>query len=148
MATRSKQATYPLPISADWKLDRIIAYLTSLNHSFRVDYPAEGEGDITLFVLKEDIELVRKLKLTEPCLTLCHTLDLDEAKTEMASVINECLEADNDSAYLIKLINQGHAPTAWAEEDEEILYAEEDPDDETQILLYVKAAQDKTQGAT
>lgn len=107
------------------------------NHSFRVDFPDDPEADVTIFVLKEDMDIVRKM--SERVLIVIHTLNLDEAKSDMAEVINECLEADNDSAYLISLINDGHAPTSWLEDADEVLYAEEDPDNEEQILLYVKA---------
>lgn len=107
------------------------------NHSFRVDFPDDPEADVTVLVLEEDLAEVRKM--SERVLIVIHTLNLDEAKVEMANVISGCLEADNDSAYLIDLINEGHAPTSWLEGADEVLYAEEDPDNEENILLYVKA---------
>ena len=107
------------------------------SHSFQVEYLSGAEGDISILVQEEDLIEVRKL--CEPALVVAYPLNLDAAKKEIAEVIDNCLQTDNDSAYLISLINSGHAPNGWTSVEEEILYATEDPDNEDQILLHVKA---------
>lgn len=68
------------------------------------------------------------------------SIDLARAKEQMADVIDDCLQEDSDTAYLIGLINEGHAPYEWLEGNEELLYATDDPDDEEAILLFVKVS--------
>lgn len=136
---RQPQASYPLPVSADWKLRQIVRELMKRNHSFRVHYPTGEKGDVIVYVLREDLDWVRELN--KPAMLIEHSIDLDDAKKEIADCIRDCLEADDDSAYLIQLINEGHSPSSWADDGggEKVVDAVEDEDDDSQIMLRITA---------
>lgn len=94
-------------------------------------------------VTKKDLEEVERLN--KPVVLFKAEFDLDEVKTMVWESIKECMEADDDSQYVIDLLTEGNVPFDLTRGlNGDFAYAEENPDDDMVIDVYLSAKPEKT----
>jgi hypothetical protein len=120
-----------------------LLHLLKQKRAFQVDYPAKDKDPILVRVTKKDLEEVQRLNKT--VVLFKEEFDLDEVKTMVWESIKECMEADDDSRYVIDLLAEGNVPfDLTRHSDGDFAYAEENPDDDKVIDVYLSARPEKT----